>query len=277
MTKIILYKIINLVFLLQKNIHYVCDMIDRHSKILDLLEEKKSISVNALSNILDTSTVTIRKDLKLLETKRLLFRNHGGASLDNPYVNDRSVNEKEFINTSEKMAIGSGAAKMVQNEQYIILASGTTILAMTKFINPLKKLTVVTSALNVALALTNKENVEVLQLGGYIRPTSYSVIGHYSEMILKETACSKLFMSVDGLDLEYGLSTSNALEAHLNQQMIASAKEIIVLVDSTKFGKKSFGKICGIEQVDHIITDKNIFPEVVKRIKALGIDLTICD
>jgi DeoR family transcriptional regulator of aga operon len=95
-------------------------------------------------------------------------------------------------------------------------------------------------------------------------------------MILKETACSKLFLSVDGLDLDYGLSTTNALEAHLNQQMIDSAKEVIILADSTKFGKKSFGRICGLEQVDHIITDNNIHPEIANKIKSLGIDLTIC-
>ena len=166
---------------------------------------------------------------------------------------------------------------MIKDDQYIILASGTTMLAMAKFINPSKKLTVVTAALNVAIELATKNNVEVLQLGGYIRPSSYSVIGHYSEMILKDIACSKLFLSVDGLDLEYGLSTSNALEAHLNQQMIDSAKEVIILVDSSKFGKKSFGKICGIERVDHIITDSKVHPIIEQKIKELGIDLTICD
>lgn len=252
-------------------------MENRHQKILKILKEKKQVKVQDLSNSLETSTVTIRKDLKLLEEKRLLFRNHGGASLESPYVNDRSVNEKEFINAQEKAAIGLQASKLIANDQYIILASGTSILAMAKYINPLKKLTVVTSALNVAIELANKDNVEVLQLGGYIRPNSYSVIGHYSEMILKETACSKLFLSVDGLDIDYGLSTSNALEAHLNQQMINSAKEVIILADSTKFGKKSFGKICGLDKVDHIITDENIYPETASKIKALGIDLTICE
>ena len=251
-------------------------MENRHKFILELLNKEKQVKVLDLSKALKTSSVTIRKDLKLLEKKRLLFRNHGGASLVSPFVNDRSVNEKEFINAVEKAAIGLEASKMIHQDQYIILASGTTMLAMARSINPLNKLTVVTSALNVAIELTNKERVEVLQLGGYIRQTSYSVIGHYPEMVLKETACSKLFMSVDGLDIAYGLSTSNALEAHLNQQMIDSAKEVIVLVDSSKFGKKSFGRICGIENVDHIITDKNIDPTIIDKIKSLGIDLTIC-
>jgi len=260
----------------QKNIPYVCAMIDRHVKILNLLKKKKTISVNDLSAFFETSTVTIRKDLKLLESKRLLFRNHGSASLENPYVNDRSVNEKEFINAKEKEAIGIEAAKLIGNDQYIIIASGTTVLALAKNINPLKKLTVVTSALNVAMELIKNESIEVLMLGGYIRPSSSSVIGHHSEMILSETACSKLFLSVDAINLETGLYTSNTLEAHLNQKMIEATKEVIVLADSTKFGKKSFGRICGIDQIDHIITDKNIDKNTVKEIKELGIKITIC-
>jgi len=249
----------------------------RHQQILEILRKKKQVKVLELSEALHTSTVTIRKDLKLLEAKRLLYRNHGGASLESPYVNDRSVNEKEFINAPLKAAIGLQASKMIQDDQYILLASGTSVLAMAKFINPIRKLTVVTAALNVAMELAKRENIEVLQLGGYLRSNSFSVIGHYSEQILQDIACSKLFLSVDGLDLDYGLSTTNALEAHLNQQMIASAKEVIVLVDSTKFGKKSFGKICEIEQVDHIVTDHNIAPDIVKKIKSLGIDITICE
>lgn len=252
-------------------------MENRHKKILEILKKEKQVKVQDLSKALQTSMVTIRKDLKILEGKRLLFRNHGGASLESPYVDDRSVSEKEFINAAEKATIGLQASKMILNDQYIILASGTTVLAMAEFINPLKKLTVVTAALNVGMKLTKRDNIEVLQLGGYIRPLSYSVIGHYSEMILKETVCSKLFLGVDGLDIEYGLTTTNALEAHLNQQMIESAKEVIVLVDSTKFGKKSFGRICGIEQVDLIITDNKIDPDTVKKIRSLGIDLIICD
>ncbi len=252
-------------------------MEDRHKKILEILKEQKRVKVHDLSEALNTSMVTIRKDLIMLEGKRLLFRNHGGASLESPYVNDRSVSEKEFINASEKAAIGQQAAKMIDEDQYIILASGTTILAMAEYINPQEKLTVVTSALNVALKLSQKKNIEVLQLGGYIRPNSYSVIGHYSEMILKETVCSKLFLGVDGLDLKYGLTTSNSLEAHLNKNMISSAKEVFVLVDSTKFGKKSFGLICGLDQVDHIITDNRIDKDTAKEIRSLGIDLIICD
>jgi len=250
---------------------------DRHERILDILKEKKKVKVQYLSEVLNTSTVTIRKDLKLLEAKKLLFRVHGGASLEQPFVNDRHINEKEFIHAKEKDAIGKEAAGIITEDQFIIIASGTTVLALARHINPQNKITIVTSALNVALELLNKPNVEILQLGGYIRDTSYSVIGHYSELILKEIACSKVFLSVDGIDLDYGLSTSNGLEAHLNQQMIEASKEVVVLCDSSKFGKKSFGRICGLDNVDHIITDKNIPQDIYKKLVDLGITVTIAN
>jgi len=250
-------------------------MVERHNKILDILKEKNEVSVQFLSSELDISAVTIRKDLKILEQKKLLFRNHGGATITQPYVNDRPVNIKESINYKEKIAIANEAIKIIDNDQYIIIASGTTVTYFANKINPVNRITIVTSALNVASELLNKEHVEILQLGGYVRHSSNSVIGHYSELILKETACSKLFMGVDGIDIDYGISTSNAQEAHLNQQMMESSKEVIVLADSSKFGKRSFGRICGLDMVDHIITDENISQKIVDRIIAMGIKITI--
>lgn len=250
---------------------------DRHQIIVNILKEKKNITVQELSTILNISAVTIRKDLRLLENKNLLYRNHGGATLTKPFVNDSHVNIKEFINAECKLAIGKEASKILDDDQFIIIASGTTVIAFARQITTLNKITIVTSALNVANELLNKENIEILQLGGYIRHSSNSVIGHYSELILKETACSKLFLGVDGIDLEYGLSTSNAQEAHLNQQMIKSAEEIVVLADSSKFGKRSFGRICGLELIHHIITDNGISKEIADRIDALGIKLTIAE
>ncbi len=250
---------------------------DRQKKILEILNSEKEVTVQYLSTELDISAVTIRKDLRILEQKKLLFRKHGGATLTQPFVNDRPINIKEFINAEEKSAIANEAIKIIDNDQYIIIASGTTVIAFARLINPPKKITVVTSALNVASELLNKENIEILQLGGYIRHSSNSVIGHYTELILKETACSKLFLGVDGIDLEYGLSTSNAQEAHLNQQMIESSEEVVILADSSKFGKRSFGRICGIEHVHHIITDKGISKEIAEKIDALGIKLTIAE
>lgn len=248
---------------------------ERHQYILNKIQVKGSLDVQGLCKELDVSSVTIRKDLKLLEDKNLLYRTHGGATLNNPYTVDRPVNEKEHLQSDEKMRIGALGAELIEDNDSIIIGSGTTVLALARCIRPKGNLTVITSALNVALELVHNTNIEVIQLGGLLRRSSSSVTGPYSDNVLSNVFCSKLFLGVDGIDLEFGLTTTNAFEAHLNRQMIASSQKIIVLADSTKFGKRGFGKICGIEEVDHIITDQGISDHTIKTLESLGIKISI--
>ena len=248
---------------------------ERHQFILNKLKTKGSVNVFDLNKELKVSSVTIRKDLKLLEEKGLLFRTHGGASTNNPYTVDRPVNEKEKLQTTEKMKIGAIAAQTIEPDDSIIIASGTTVLAFAKNIVPKGGLTVVTSALYVALELTQHPEIEVLQLGGILRKSSSSVTGPYAEHILKDFSCTKLFLGVDGIDLEFGLTTTSAMEAHLNREMISASQKVIVLSDSTKFGKRGFGRICGLESVDRIITDSGIPDHFVTSLESAGIEVTV--
>jgi DeoR family transcriptional regulator of aga operon len=248
---------------------------ERHQFILNKLQKEGYAQVVDLCDDLEVSSVTIRKDLKLLEDKNLLFRTHGGASLKNPYTVDKPVNEKAKLQSSEKMSIGAAAAKTIEANDSIIIASGTTVLALAKNIKPISGLTVLTSALNVALELLHQENVEIIQLGGIIRHTSSSITGTYAENMLDDFFCSKLFLGVDGIDIEYGLTTTSAVEAHLNRKMINSSQKLIVLSDSTKFGKRGFGRICGIEEVNQIITDDGIPDHYVNHLEGMGIEVTI--
>jgi DeoR family transcriptional regulator of aga operon len=248
---------------------------ERHKFILDKLHETGNLNVINLYKELKVSSVTIRKDLKLLEEKGLLFRTHGGATLRNPYTIDRPVNEKEKLQASEKSKIGLLAAQLIEPNDSIIIASGTTVMALAKSIQNKKNLTVITSALNVALELIQHPEIEVLQLGGILRKSSSSVTGPYAQNVLADFSCTKLFLGVDGIDLEFGLTTTNGMEAHLNRQMIEASQKVIVLSDSTKFGKRGFGKICGLENVDRIITDSGIPEHFVTQLKNLGIEVTI--
>ena len=248
---------------------------ERHQYILTKIQQHGSLDVQTLCKELKVSSVTIRKDLKLLEDKSLLYRTHGGATLNNPYIVDRPVNEKELLQATEKMHIGLVAAKLIEENDSIIIASGTTVLAFARNILPKETLTVITASLSVALELIHQPNVEVIQLGGALRKSSSSVTGPYAEGMLTESYCSKLFLGVDGIDLEFGLTTTNALEAHLNRQMIAASQKIIVLADSTKFGKRGFGRICGLDKVDHIITDRGISDLTRKGLESLGIKISV--
>ncbi|SNR70501.1 DeoR/GlpR family DNA-binding transcription regulator [Hymenobacter mucosus] len=249
--------------------------VKRHQLILQQLQEHKHVEVPDLCEALNVSAVTIRKDLKLLEEKGLLFRTHGGAALENPYIKDRPVNEKEQLFAEEKAAIGAAAARLVGAQEAIIMASGTSMLALARALPPNQPLTVITSALNVGMELLRHPQIEVMQLGGYLRHSSSSVTGPYAEQVLADISCSKLFLGVDGIDLDFGLTTTNIGEAHLNQAMLRAAQETIVLADSSKFGKRGFGRICGLDQVHRIITDAGISAQDVRKLEEQGIALTV--
>lgn len=250
---------------------------ERHGKILELLHSKGSVSVAALSELLKVSEVTIRKDLSTLEEQNKLYRTHGSAILISPYITDRHVHEKEKHNVGEKRAIGLKAASLVTPDDSILIASGTTMLFFAREIIPAGKLTVITSAVQVTSILSQSKDIEVVQLGGVVRNSSVSVVGYFAEEMLRNFMCSKLYMGVDGLDLDFGLTTSNMMEAKLNRSMMATAQKTIVLTDSSKFGRRGFSKICGIEEIDQIITDSGIPPRYLSELRERGVEVTIAE
>ncbi len=246
---------------------------ERHQHILTRLREQGHVNVLKLSQDLNVSTVTIRKDLKYLEERKLLFRAHGGASVNNPYINDRPVNEKEKIRVSQKQRIARYAAGLIEPKDSIIMASGTTIIELARHIKADNQLTVVTASLNTALILSKNTQTDIIQLGGMIRKSSSSVIGNFAEKMLTNFSCSKLFLGVDGIDPDFGFTTTNDMEATLNQQMIKAAQKVIILADSTKFGKRGFSKICSLTDVDMIITDDEVASPFVSSIEESGIEI----
>lgn len=247
----------------------------RHQIIMNALLKKGAAQVTELADILQVSSVTIRKDLTELEKENKLYRSHGKAIMLNPFTNNRSVNEKEKLFTGQKTLIGREAAKLITNNDSIILASGTTVHALARNIVPNGRITVVSASLQVSETLSEHENIDILQLGGMLRHSSLSVVGEYSEMILKNCAFSKLYLGVDGIDFDFGFSTTDMREANLNRKMMHTAQKTIVLADSSKFGKRGFAKIGDTEEIDIIITDAGISPKDRATIEDLGIDLII--
>jgi len=248
---------------------------ERHERILNKLKESGKVTVQKLSSELSVSEVTIRKDLRALEDKNLLFRTHGGATRSNPYTSDRHIEVKVKIKAEEKEAIAREAVKLIGENDSIILASGTTILALAQIIQPNRRLNIITSAINVSLELSGKENVEISQLGGQLRSSSNSVVGPYAEQFLNDITCGVLFLGADGIDLDFGLTTTNLMEASLNQKFIDVAQYTVILADSSKFGKRGFSRICTLDEVQHIITDEGISEEIVQKLEERGVRVTI--
>ena len=279
MFSFVLINIFFIIFAFEKSIFYQNETTmtkeERHDLILETLIKHESVQVSDLSTLLEVSTVTIRKDLTELEKENKLYRSHGKAILINPYINNRSVNEKEKLATEEKNIIGKAAAAMITKDDSIIIASGTTVHALARNIRPIHKLTVISASLQVSEILANNEAIEIIQLGGTLRHSSNSVVGKYAEGILSSFCCSKLFLGVDGIDLEFGITTTDVREADLNKEMMRIAQKSIVLADSSKFRRRGFSKIANIEEVDIIITDSGIPDSIARRIEEMGIELII--
>ena len=244
---------------------------EREVIILQRLKEHGYVTVGDLSERLNVSEVTVRKDLQKLESRNLLHRTYGGANVRDPYVRDRPLDEKVTQYAEEKRRIGQAASKLISDRDSVILASGTTMTQVARHLRGTSDLTVITSAMNVALEVAHLQDVEVLMLGGMVRRTSKSVVGPYAQEMMKEYACDKLFLGVDGFDLDHGLTTANAPEAHLNQYMIRSAQRIVVVTDSSKFGRRSLRRICGLDTIHRVITDTSVDERIVSHLKEQGI------
>ncbi|MDE6624542.1 MAG: DeoR/GlpR family DNA-binding transcription regulator [Alistipes sp.] len=255
----------------------VLSLPERHDRILALLRQNGSISVAQLSEQFRVSEVTIRKDLSYLEQQKKLYRTHGSAIPVSPYVGDRHIQEKEKKNVAEKRAIAAAAARMIAHDDSIIVASGTTMAFLAREIEPQGHLTVITNSVAVTQILSQHAGIDVLQLGGITRSSSVSVVGPFAEQMLGHFNCSTVFLGVDGIDLDFGFTTTNMLEASLNQAMMNAAQKVVVLADSSKFGRRGFSRICDLEAVDRIVTDSGIQPLHLDRLRERGIEVTVVD
>jgi DeoR family transcriptional regulator of aga operon len=250
---------------------------ERHKYILDHLNKFGFVRISDVASELGVTKVTIRKDVKILESKGLLYKVHGSARSANPHVTDTDVHVKGNINREVKERIASKALELLEENDSIILASGSTIYAFAEAIKQQfhSHLDVVTTFLKVSVLLNEMPDINVVQLGGCVHKKSLSAIGSYAEVALHDFSCSKLFFGVDGIDLERGITTSTIEEAKLTQVMMKSASKIIILADSSKFGQRGFGRICPLEDVDIIITDNNISDQAVAMAEEAGVDLII--
>ena len=215
---------------------------ERHKYILDSLNKHGFVRITDVANELGVTKVTIRKDIKILESKGLLYK-----------------------------------AEMLGETDSIIVASGSTVYAFAEEIKMRMwhHLNIVTPFLRLGVLLNESENVNIVQLGGSVHKKSLSVLGEEAARELDDCICSKVFFGVDGIDPEHGITTSTIDEAKLTRRMMHAASQVIVLADSSKFGQRGFGRICALEDIDVIVTDERIPEQMISIIEEAGVDLII--
>lgn len=250
---------------------------ERHQFILEQLNKKGFVRVTEISELLGVSGATIRKDLRVMESQHLLYRNHGSASLMTPKVVDLPVQEKSKINSEQKFDIARLADTLIDEDDSLILTSGSTIESLALAMTSHGHLNVVTPSIRVGVYLSEKDDIDIMMLGGRLVVKSLSVRDSYSEEGLKYVNCAKMFFSCDGLDVDAGVTTAFVEEARITSSMMDAASQVILLVDSSKIGKSGFGKICDISRLDVLITDSGISQSVRERIEELGVQVLIAE
>ena len=250
---------------------------ERHKYILDKLNKYGFVRITDVANELGVTKVTIRKDVKILESKGLLYKVHGSARPANPHVADLDVHVKDNINRDAKRLIAQRAVELLDDNDSIIIASGSTIYSFAEEIKMRMwhHLNIVTPFLRLGVLLNESENVNVVQLGGSVHKKSLSVRGEYAAQGFENVICSKLFFGADGIDSNFGITCATAEEATLTQKMMRASAKSVVLADSSKFGQRGFGRICALEDIDVIITDDGIPEQMVTIVEEAGVDLII--
>lgn len=241
--------------------------VERRNKIIQKIESEGSVRVDELSDEFDVSSVTIRNDLDFFEEKGLIHRTYGGALLRNNVYNDPSIEEKKKINIEEKKRIAEYAVDLIKDGESIILDSGSTTREIALRLNDKRNLTIMTNAINIALELAGSTNMEIMLTGGVLRDKTYSLVGPEAERTMQNYYFDKLFLGVDGMDFEHGLTTSHPLEAQLNRIMVERSNNVIAVTDSSKFNRHSFSYICDLNQINTLVTDKNISPDFEDKLK----------
>lgn len=229
----------------------------RRRKILDLIEQKGQVTVRDLLERFSISAVTARSDLDVLSSQGIVVRSHGGAVRQIDATEDYPLLLKKTLHHSEKTRIGRAAAELIQNNETVILDSGTTTAEIARHLKlrRLKSVNVITHALNVAYELMDATDISLIMVGGLLRPVSCSFVGPQAEAMLREFHADRLFLAVDGFDLEIGPSTPDVLEAQLNSLMMRISKEVNVVADFSKLGRRSVSRIGSLSGVHRLITD----------------------
>jgi len=248
---------------------------ERQQLILDLLAERGSVIVTDLVARFDVSEMTIRRDLDLLERKGLLRRVHGGAVLDRgrSYEPPFLARSAEF--QEQKARIGKAAADLVKNGDSITLDVGTTTLEVARGLMGKNNLTIITPCFQIAAVLAETPGIRLILTGGILRPGELSLVGHLAERVFQEFFTDRLFLGAAGVDFDAGLTEYNLEDTLVKKAMLRSAKEIILVVDSSKFNKVAFTAIAPLSTVDRIVTDSGLDPAVRARLRDENIEVLI--
>lgn len=247
----------------------------RRGRLLELVRSRGFASLPELAEELAVSESTVRRDLDHLEEAGHARRTHGGAVYTGPLPKLPHFEERQPAQWDKKRAIARVAASLVENGDTVLLDGGSTTYEVAQQLVG-RPLQVVTNSLPVANLFMARSDADLVLIGGYVYPRTGVALGPYADQMLKELNVRRTILSVAGVN-ERGYFNSNLLLVETERAMMQSADEVIVVADSSKFGRQSLAHLCELGEVQHVVVDHEITDEWRKRLEAAGVKLWVAE
>ncbi|OQP35009.1 MULTISPECIES: DeoR/GlpR family DNA-binding transcription regulator [Pantoea] len=254
----------------------LADMQQRREKILEMIREDGTVTVKALTEAFGLTEATIRTDLRMLQKQGFVQRYHGGATLMTGKQNTGALLLERQTHLEEKEAIGRLAAQHIENGDTVIFDSGTTTTAIAEAIGHIRRLSVVTTAVNIALKLGGEPGINILLTGGTFKFPTLSTSGEKAANFFENVLAEKLFLATACISPRLGLSFPSETDIKVKMAMIKSASQVYVVADSSKIDKVSmFALPCDWSHIHYLITDDGISAAQIAAFEALGVNVLV--
>jgi len=245
----------------------------RDDRLIGYVRANGNSSVATLSREFGVGSSTIRRDLQRLAREGRLVRTYGGATIAERPADNAPAGAIRGL--AEKRRVAAAAADLVHDGQTIVITSGSTAVEFARQLTDRRQLTVITNSLDVAQVLLDSEGIQLVVLGGVIRPRMHSLLGHLTEQACRELRADTLFMGIGAISLERGLMNDYMPEILTDRALRSMATSVVVMADAGKFDLVAPALVFGLDEVDVIVTDSGVRPEVVKDLTARAIRVIV--
>ena len=246
---------------------------ERRSRLLELVRHRGFVSLPDLTTELQVSASTIRRDLDYLEEAGDAKRTHGGVFYTGPSPRLSHFDQRQAVQWKKKRQIACAAAELVDDGDTILLDGGTTTYEMARLLVN-RSIQIVTNSLPVATLFTTDSHCDLVLIGGYLHQRTGVCLGPYANDMLASLNVGRAFVSVAAIS-DRGCFNSNLLLVETEKAMMRAADELVVLADSTKFGRQSLANMCELEQVNTLVVDEEISQDWRSKLLARNIHLVV--
>ncbi len=248
---------------------------ERHKQIIALLERRRRLSVTEIVRHFSISEATARRDLQTIAADGKARRVHGGILALESAQPELPILERGREQLAEKQRIGRLAASLIQDDETVFLGSGTTVLEVGRQLRERPGLTILTNSLPVLNLLVGKRDLTVIGLGGMLRNSELSLIGHITELGLKEVRVDKVVIGTRALSLEHGLTNDYLQETLTDRLILKIGRQVILVADHTKLGRVSTVRLAPLKDIHTVVTDSSSSPKILRALKRRGLRVLV--